>query len=105
MRILVFLASPLRLGDPGLDPVDGRLLDAVVAVMGGSLAIVAGRYAAAHLDQLGAVFSMRCGARGGTGHAAGVLGVKNDEVPAPEAARVEIGDGTHRRAMDETRHP
>src|SRR5258707_1085886 len=48
---------------------------------------------------------MRRGAGGGAGHAAGVLGVKNGEVPAPEAARVEIGDGTHRRAMDETRRP
>src|SRR6476469_2133667 len=105
MRIHACLTSPLGLGDPGLDPLDRLLLDDVVAMIRQGLAVVAGRRAAAHLDQLGAVFPMRRRAGGGAGDAAGVLGVKDDEVPTPEAAWIEVGNAIHRRGVNETRRP
>src|SRR5689334_17218768 len=84
---------------PSLDLADRLALDAVVAVIGKGLAIVAGRLAAVHLDQLGAVAAAGSGAVRGLGGGTGILPVDHDQVPALEAARIEAGDGIHRRGV------
>src|SRR5437899_1963082 len=77
---------------PGLDLLDRRPLDAVVAVIGEGLAVVAGRLATVHLDQLRAIAAIGRRAIGRLGDGAGVLSVKDDQVPALEGARIEARD-------------
>src|SRR5258708_1770715 len=82
---------------PSFDLLDRLPLDAVVAVIGIGFAVVAGRLAAIHLDQFGAIAAVGGGAVGRPGGGAGVLLMADHQVPALQPARIEAYDAVHPR--------
>src|SRR5215467_9692562 len=90
--------------NPRLYLLDGLALDAIVAVIGVGLAVVTLRPAAIYFDQFGAIAPVGGDAVGRFGRRAGVALVQDDQVAAPEAARIEARDRVHRRRVHEPRH-